>query len=239
MSALAISRWQPRGCSARGDAAEERSAPVGIRSVTRLRSSSQALRNGLRLTNVTKREALTLPHGCPLRVIVPGYAGVRSPKWLTAITVQGTPSDNPIQAEDYKLFPSGVTKSTADPPRGVTINDMPVNSAICEPGAHSSLKPGRNLVAGYAVASARRIVGVDVSADEGRSWQQAELQTDEFSPWSWTLWQTEVDLPQGDHMLAVRAWDDAGETQPGQPHETWNYKGYLCTAWHRAPVRVA
>ncbi len=43
--------------------------------------------------------------GAPLLVVVPGYAGVRSPKWLHTVTVQDTPSANPIQADDYKLFP--------------------------------------------------------------------------------------------------------------------------------------
>jgi sulfite oxidase len=184
-------------------------------------------------------EPLTPEHGYPIRVVVPGYAGVRSPKWLTSITVQDTPSDNPMQAEDYKLFPPHLTKATADPACGITINDMPVNSAICEPSAHASLKPGHILVAGYAVGNARRIVRVDVSADEGRSWQQAELQTDAASPWSWTLWRTEVQLPSGEHVLAVRAWDEAGQTQPNRIDETWNFKGYLCTAWHRVPVSVA
>ncbi len=184
-------------------------------------------------------EALAPAHGHPLRVVVPGYAGVRSPKWLATITVQATPSDNPIQADDYKLFPSHWTKETADPARGMTINQMPVNAAICEPASHARLKPGRARVAGYAVASARAIVRVDVSADEGRSWQQAELQADSSSPWSWTLWQAELDLPTGEHVLAVRAWDAAGQTQPNRPEETWNYKGYLCTAWHRVPVSVA
>jgi sulfite oxidase len=184
-------------------------------------------------------EPLTPEHGYPIRVLVPGYAGVRSPKWLTAITVQDAPSDSPIQARDYKLFPSHWTKETADPERGLTINDMPVNSAICKPAAHATLTPGRTLVAGYAVATVRRVVRVDVSADEGRSWQQAELQTDASSPWSWTLWQAELDLPPGEHVLAVRAWDEAGQTQPNRTDETWNYKGYLCNAWHRVPVIVA
>jgi sulfite oxidase len=184
-------------------------------------------------------EALAPEHGHPLRVVVPGYAGVRSPKWLATITVQDTPSDNPIQAEDYKLFPPDWTKESADPARGMTINEMPVNSAICEPPAHARLKPGRAVVAGYAVATARAIVRVDVSADEGRSWRQAELQCDASSPWSWTLWRTELNLPAGEHVLAVRAWDAAGQTQPNRPDETWNFKGYLCTAWHRVPVSVA
>ena len=184
-------------------------------------------------------EALTPAHGYPLRVVVPGYAGVRSPKWLASITVQDTPSDNPIQAEDYKLFPSDWTKETADPARGLTINEMPVNAAICEPAPHARLTAGVTRVAGYAVASARAIARVDVSKDEGRSWQQAQLQTDPSSLWSWTLWHAELDLPPGEHVLAVRAWDGAGQTQPNRPEEVWNFKGYLCTAWHRVPVSVA
>lgn len=183
-------------------------------------------------------EVLAPDHGYPLRVVVPGYAGVRSVKWLTSVTVQDTPSDTPIQAKDYKLFPPDCTKETADPERGITINDMPVNSAICQPAANATLRPGRTLVAGYAVATVRRIVRVDVSADEGRSWQQARLQSDAASPWSWTLWQTELELPCGEHVLTVRAWDEAGHTQPCSTAEVWNHRGYLCNAWHRVPVSV-
>ncbi len=101
------------------------------------------------------------------------------------------------------------------------------------------LPSGPAAVSGYAVATMRPIVRVDVSADDGRRWRQAELQTDSSSPRAWTLWHTEIDLPQGDHVLAVRAYDEAGQTQPNRPAEIWNYKGYLCTAWHRVPVTVA
>lgn len=105
-------------------------------------------------------EPLEAEHGAPLRVVVPGYAGVRSPKWLHTITVQDSPSDNPMQADDYKLFPPHVTKATSD-------------------------------------------------------------------------------LPPGEHELAVRAWDAAGQTQPALPDDTWNFKGYLSAAWHRISVVVA
>lgn len=47
-------------------------------------------------------------HGAPLRLVVPGYAGVRSIKWLTRIEVADMPSPAPIQARDYKLFPATV-----------------------------------------------------------------------------------------------------------------------------------
>lgn len=183
-------------------------------------------------------EPLSPAHGFPLRVIVPGFAGVRSAKWLSRITVQDHPSDAKPQARDYKLFPPDVTKETADWDKGIPIYEMPLNAAICEPAAYTSLPPGSALLRGYAVASARQITRVDVSIDGGRSWRQARLEHDPAEPWSWTLWELPVDLPAGLHELAVRAWDSAGQTQPALPDETWNFKGYLNAAWHRIPVRV-
>ena len=180
--------------------------------------------------------ALTAKHGAPLRVVVPGYAGVRSPKWLHRITVQDTPSDNPIQANDYKLFPPDVTKETADPAQGITINGLPVNSAICEPVPHARLPAGPAVLRGYATATGRAVVRVDVSIDGGRSWSQAQLEDHGGGPWSWTFWNATLDLPEGEHDLTVRAWDDAGQTQPALPDDTWNHRGYLSAAWHRVPV---
>jgi sulfite oxidase len=181
-------------------------------------------------------ESLKAEHGAPLRVVVPGYAGVRSPKWLHTVTVQNAPSENPIQADDYKLFPSHVTQETADPSRGVTINRLPLNSAICEPAAHAQLPAGPVTLRGYATVSDRAVVRVDVSPDGGRSWSQAELEDQPGSAWSWIFWRATLDIPQGEHELAVRAWDDAGQTQPALPDDTWNFKGYLSAAWHRVPV---
>ncbi len=181
-------------------------------------------------------EALAPEHGAPLRVVVPGYAGVRSPKWLQSVTVQDSPSDNPMQADDYKLFAPDVTAETADPASGMTINAMPVNSAICEPARHASLPAGKTVLRGYATASDRAVVRVDVSADGGRTWSQAVLDDRPDAPWSWWLWHAALDLPVGEHELAVRAWDDAGQTQPALPDDTWNYKGYLSAAWHRVAV---
>ena len=181
-------------------------------------------------------EPLTPEHGYPLRVVVPGFAGVRSPKWLSAITVQDTPSDNPMQAQDYKLYPSDVTKATADPAKGITINEMPVNATICEPARLAVLPKGPTAVRGYATATGRAVVRVDVSADGGQTWLQARLEA--ATAWSWTLWSAVLDLPPGDHVLAVRAWDAAGQTQPNRPEDVWNHRGYLSTAWHRIPVHV-
>ena len=183
-------------------------------------------------------EMLTPQHGFPVRVVVPGFAGVRSVKWLTEITVQDAPSDNPIQQTDYKLMPSDVTQETVDWTAGITINEMPLNSAICDPVANAQLKAGPTTVRGYAIATGRTIERVDVSADGGRQWHQAALEHRHDAPWSWTFWTATIDLPVGKHELVVRAWDSAGQTQPSSPADTWNFKGYLCTAWHRIKVQA-
>lgn len=177
-------------------------------------------------------------HGFPLRAVVPGYAGVRSPKWLASVTVREGPAEGHFQARDYKLFPPDVTEATADWGAGLTIDELPLNSAICEPAPGAELAPGQTMVRGYAVASARAVTRVDVSADGGRTWTQAALERDPSAPWAWTFWEAALDLPPGGHELAVRAWDSAGQTQPALPGDTWNFKGYLSAAWHRVRVRA-
>ena len=177
-------------------------------------------------------------HGFPLRLVVPGFAGARSVKWLDAIGVQDEPSGNYYQRGDYLLFPPHVSKESQDPALGVPIDEMPVNAAICEPARGAHLPAGHVALRGYAIASGRNVARVDVTADGGRSWVQAELDRGDGAPWSWTLWRAELDLPPGEHELAVRAWDSAQQTQPADLAEVWNFKGYLSAAWHRVRVRV-
>lgn len=199
---------------------------------------SKAMSPDVLLAYEMNGEPLAPEHGYPLRMVVPGFAGVRSPKWLSSITVQDRPSEEKPQARDYKLFPANVTKETANWQDGTTINDMPLNSAICEPAPFATLGAGATTVRGYAVATARQVARVDVSIDGGRSWHQADLEFDSAAPWSWTFWQAEIDMPKGEHEVTVRAWDSAGQTQPALADDVWNFKGYLCAAWHRIRVNV-
>ena len=185
-------------------------------------------------------EALAPEHGFPLRVVVPGWAGVRSAKWLNTITVQGEPSDNPVQQRDYKLFPPEVTDEPLDWAAGLTIEAMPLNSAICDPAPGDALPAGPTRLQGYAVAApGRHVARVEVSAGGGQ-WMPATLaaRSADAAPWGWTLWAATLPLNPGPTELAVRAWDSAGQTQPASAAEVWNLKGYLCTAWHRVAVTV-
>lgn len=183
-------------------------------------------------------EALTREHGAPMRMVVPGYAGVRNAKWVKSITVQSAPSGAFQQAEDYLLFPPAIRKDTKDRAEGITIDLMPLNSAICDPQAGATVAVGRNLVRGYAIATDRAITRVDLSPNGGRDWVQATIEHQDDARWSWTLWHATLDLPKGEHELVVRAWDAAGQTQPARPDDVWNFKGYLSAAWHRVRVRA-
>jgi sulfite oxidase len=182
-------------------------------------------------------EALTPEHGFPLRVVVPGYIGARSVKWLTGIEVALEPSDNYCQQIDYKLLPVGMHADEAERGVGVMLGELPVNSAVLTPLEGAELKRGMNVVRGYAVAGSGRTVGrVDVSANGGRTWQKAELEGS--GAWTWTLWKAEIDLAPGSTELVVRAWDSAAQTQPERLETVWNVKGYMNNALHRVAVTV-
>lgn len=200
---------------------------------------AKALHSDTLVAYAMNGEPLAAEHGFPLRIMAPGWAGVRSPKWLSTITVQDHPSEAHQQAADYKLFPPDMRPDTEDLSRGLTIEAMPLNSAITEPMAGAKLKVGRVAVRGYAAATDREIARVDLSGDGGRTWMQAILEDHGPSRWSWIFWHGELDLPPGDHEICVRAWDAAGQTQPARPDDVWNFKGYLSSAWHRIHVTVA
>ena len=180
---------------------------------------------------------LPLEHGYPLRAVVPGYLGARSVKWLGEIVVRATPSENYYQARAYNLFPGSVSPETVKWEEGMMLGEMPVTSVICTPRAGAVLHSPLT-VAGYALTSGgRRIVRVEVSADGGRTWIGARLDPPD-SPWAWTLWRAELDLPAGERELAVRAWDSAANTQPADVQQVWNFKGYYNNAWHRVRCSI-
>src|SRR5437879_2918656 len=80
-------------------------------------------------------EPLAPEHGFPLRVIVPGYIGARSVKWLREITLEQRPSTHPYQARDYKLFPPEITAQTVDWSCGKTLEGLTLNAIITTPQA--------------------------------------------------------------------------------------------------------
>ena len=168
---------------------------------------------------------LPVVHGAPLRVIVPGYIGARSVKWLRRIELASEPSEGHYQRHAYRTDDGA-------------LNGLPVTSAICSPLHGSVVTDWPVRVSGYAVASEGACIArVEVTADGGAHWQAAELGANP-SVWAWRLWAITLDLRPGTHTLAARATDSTGATQPAELSSVWNARGYLNNAWHRVTVLV-
>ena len=80
-----------------------------------------------------------------------------------------------------------------------------------------------------ASTGGRRIERVDISVDGGRSWQPTHL-LEEVNGWTWRFWQAEVVMEAGEAEIVARAWDSAGNSQPQDISQVWNFKGYLDNA---------
>ncbi|HJS84977.1 MAG TPA: molybdopterin-dependent oxidoreductase [Acetobacteraceae bacterium] len=199
---------------------------------------AKALSSEVLLADEMNGAPLAPEHGLPLRAVVPGYIGARSPKWLTAIRVQDKPSANYFQQMDYKLYPSWMSPEGIDPQAGATLCEFPLNAVICSPADGAIVPAGPVMLRGYAVASGRPIERVEISTDSGRHWARAETEARHGERWTWVLWTARIDLPPGDYELIVRAWDGAAQTQPERAEHVWNPKGYVAGAWHRLRVRV-
>mgnify|MGYP005841353621 CR=1 FL=1 len=172
-------------------------------------------------------------HGYPLRVIVPGYIGARSVKWVGRITVQESPSTNYYQAHAYKLFPPEVTGATVNWDEGEMLGALPINSFIISPRVGERVPTGALTVQGIALpGDAATLERVELSCDGGQTWCAATL-TAPAQRWTWCFWEVTCTLPAGRHELVVRAFDSAGHTQPQHLRDVWNFKGYVNNAYHR------
>lgn len=177
-------------------------------------------------------------HGAPVRVVVPGYIGARSVKWVQRVTARTDPSDNYFQATAYRLLPAGSDPDHAGTGVGLSLGAVAVNADILRPDDGAALAAGATEVTGYAFAGDRDIARVDVSPDGGHTWQQAHL-GERDGRWAWRLWRSTVDLPAGPTEIVARAWDTSGASQPESPAQLWNPKGYVNNAWARVQVTVS
>jgi sulfite oxidase len=174
-------------------------------------------------------------HGAPLRVVVPGYIGARSVKWLERIEVREAPWTGYFQHVAYRLLPP---EGRPGPGAGMPLGLVALNSDVLTPKDGQVLASGAVDVRGYAFAGGERHVArVDVSTDGGVTWSQAEL-LDDLGPWAWRQWRITLDLAPGQHEIVVRAWDSSAATQPEDEAALWNPKGYVNNARPRVRVQV-
>ncbi len=125
-------------------------------------------------------EPLPAVHGAPLRVVVPGYVGARSVKWLERIEIRSQPWQGYLQHVAYRLLPEDGTPGLG---AGMPLGLVALNADVLGPADGETVRAGPVEVSGYAFAGGERHVErVDVSLDGGARWWQADMLAAGFEP---------------------------------------------------------
>ncbi|MFE6872458.1 sulfite oxidase, partial [Kitasatospora sp. NPDC057692] len=177
-------------------------------------------------------EPLTPDHGAPVRVVVPGWVGIASIKWVGTVEVSDRPLYSPWNTDSYRLFGPDY------PPGGSAPLTTQVVKSAFELARDAVLPAGRtHRLHGRSWSGAAPVRRVEVSVDGGRRWRRAELD-DEPRAGNWTRWSLDW-RPEGPgpYELRARATDRRGGTQPEVA--VFNREGYLFDAVVVHPVTVA
>jgi sulfane dehydrogenase subunit SoxC len=195
---------------------------------------ADAMRDEVLLAYEMNGHPLPPQHGFPLRLVVPGWYGMTSVKWLTAIEAVAEPFRG-FQMESYR-----VRQQPDD--EGVPVTRIYPRSLLVPPGfpdfmtRRRFVDVGRYVLRGRAWSGWGAIERVEVSADGGRTWAEAAL-GEPASPYAWVPWTFAWDAAEpGAFELWCRATDAAGNTQPLE--QPWNLSGVLNNMVQRVPVEV-
>lgn len=188
-------------------------------------------------------EPLPLEHGFPVRLLVPGWYGTNSVKWLSKLRVM----DGMVrggrwrkysewQQHHYRILPEGIeenvhaTIDTLDARAQIEakaagnveyypyVYDMTVKSLIGYPSDRATVAPrnadGMVEVLGVAWAGDDTVERVEVSTDGGETWHKAKFLGPDRGPGTWRRFRYLWDADSGEYTLYSRATDEQGRTQP-------------------------
>jgi sulfane dehydrogenase subunit SoxC len=196
-------------------------------------SIEEAMRQEVLLAYAINGQPLPPQHGSPLRLIVPGWYGMTSVKWLRTIEAVAEPFAG-FQMDAYRI------RDDPDDP-GETVTYLRPRALMIPPGVPDFpgrlryVDAGSTEIRGRAWSGAGPVVRVEVSTDGGASWSDAELGS-QPSMWAWAPWSFTWRAEAGEHELLCRATDRAGNAQPVE--QRWNYHGLENNMTQRIPVLV-
>ena len=173
-------------------------------------------------------QALTTLHGGPVRLIVPGWGGINAIKWLVGMRVLDRESESVYNQQKYVL------RNEHGQLEG-KVRELVINSVISNIVSGARLAAGPQVIRGFAWSPNGGVTLVEVSADGGATWQAARLLAD-LGPHSWRQFEWIWEARPGNHLLAARATDAAGHTQPNSV--PFNQYGYLMNAIIKIAVEV-
>ena len=180
---------------------------------------ADALRPEVLVATTMNGQPLQPQHGYPARLLVPGWYGMASVKWLTSIRAVAEPFTGFQQTPAYRY------QRDADDP-GEPVTRIRVRALMVPPGIpdfftrRRFVERGRVGLVGRAWSGRAPVERVEVGVD-GR-WHDATLEAGE-EPFAWQGWSFDWDATPGDHVLACRATDGMGNVQPTT--QPWNYQG--------------
>lgn len=196
-------------------------------------------------------------HGYPVRVVIPGYVGGRSVKWLRRLWTSEEENSSHYHIWDNRVLPSFVTNNTGKVAEimfhhpNTACNEQTLNSIIAKP-AHGEEIPlpfeasQKYRVQGFAYNGGGNIIDrVELSLDEGRSWIYCSRKFPDAALrhgkkyWTWLHWH--VDVPAANLLstksITVRCFDANTNTQPEKPN--WNLMGMMNNAWYKVRAEVS
>ena len=170
-------------------------------------------------------------HGAPVRLLVPGWSGNWSVKWLKTLEVT---EQEPDCWYHYQFYYYG---SSPDDPEKELITTIGVKSIITQPSdGTETISPGIHMIRGYAWSGAGAIDQVEVSVDGGETWHSAHIEPprDRFM---WVRWSFCWDVRRsGTYTLMSRATDEVGRVQSCEPRYNYMRKNFSAIVGHSITV---
>lgn len=155
---------------------------------------------------------LSPAHGYPLRLFIPGYYGTNSVKWLSRIELSDRRAPGLFTTTLYNdpiaPGPAGASPATAP------VWEAPPEALIVRPAAHAKVAAGPIPIRGWSWG-AREIAFVDISIDEGRTWNRVAVGRRVQNAWQPFEFSWYQGTP-GKYSVRVRATDREGNTQPAR-----------------------
>ncbi|WP_049998665.1 sulfite oxidase [Halococcus sediminicola] len=186
---------------------------------------------------------MSAEHGFPVRLIVPGWFGNNSVKWVEEIRVMETMVNGEewtdrngrdytqYQQSSYRITPAQDNEPTrhesvdvfstydqlteaVEEVENAYLFDQLVKSLIIAPADDSTLPVSAVELAGIAWSGEERVERIEISTDGGGSWDDAEFVGPDLGPYAPTKFRYVWEPEPGEHTLCSRATDEAGRTQP-------------------------
>lgn len=177
---------------------------------------------------------IPLAHGGPLRLIVPGFTGVNSIKYVKQVAFTAQESDARIMAHGYRLTPPGAKADPSQP----SVQEMSVKSWVNSPSPDDGAqREGWMQINGVAFGGMHAVKGVEVTIDGGKTWQQARLVGPDLGKYAWRQFVLPAHFERGNYVVTSRATDMAGNVQPETRGE--NVSGYNNASWMDHAVKVS